>query len=352
MFNNCGSNSLTSLDLGPAFKNISTNYFGFILSLGKNAPEETVIYCAEEIYYDQNNFRLNENSTTTIPYTRGKLNKKYVGPISSQITSANYGDYVQYNKDLNGDGDITNDWRIFYKESTDIWNDGTNVFLIAADYLPNTWNENTMMIKSDGACATYCASFEDDIPEPVPVDRYMLSQAEIFRKRNENYSATIKLLSEMEWENLVDSTYAKAAIGSPTVEMWMASWNEIYPDDMLYCNNADETGYYVGTTDTPTSYTIISSVMSTKAGYNNTLFYPHKTYDNLDGTDAGDCYGYWLASPSASNTSSVLYVFCGSGVANQPYNYNAVAVRPIVCLKSETLGSQDLNNVWILSSTD
>ena len=50
--------------------------------------------------------------------------------LNTTIGGQQYGDYIDYNIDLNDDGDTTNDWRIFY-------NDGTNIFIIAADYLPN-----------------------------------------------------------------------------------------------------------------------------------------------------------------------------------------------------------------------
>ena len=35
--------------------------------------------------------------------------------------------------------------------------------------------------------------------------------------------------------------YGEYAIGSPTVEMWMSSWNELYPDYKIY-NSADSEG--------------------------------------------------------------------------------------------------------------
>ena len=50
--------------------------------------------------------------------------------LSSKITPDNYGDWAEYEVDLNDDGIYTNDWKIFY-------NDGNNVYLIAADYLDN-----------------------------------------------------------------------------------------------------------------------------------------------------------------------------------------------------------------------
>ena len=174
----------------------------------------------------------------------------------------------------------------------------------------------------------------------------MISKAGTFTNTNKNYQATASLLTTSYWTNLVDGTVAENAVGSPTVEMWMSSWNEIYPTDKLYCNNANENGYYVGTTDTPTGYYID---LSGKTGYGNTLFYPHQTYDNLDGTDAGDCNGYWLASPSAGIAGNVLYVSYHGRVNANSYDDDGLAVRPVVSLKSGILGSKD-GTAWVLGT--
>ena len=41
-----------------------------------------------------------------------------------------YGYAVEYSKDLNENGDYTDDWKLFYEE-------GGTSYIIAADYLPN-----------------------------------------------------------------------------------------------------------------------------------------------------------------------------------------------------------------------
>ena len=62
--------------------------------------------------------------------------------FAKTINASNYGDYVEYSKDLelalNLQGDDTTpktDWRIFYKDE-----DLDRVYLIAADYVPNNSN--------------------------------------------------------------------------------------------------------------------------------------------------------------------------------------------------------------------
>ena len=39
--------------------------------------------------------------------------------------------------------------------------------------------------------------------------------------------------------------YAEYAIGAPTLEMFIASYNQTHPNEQIYCR-ADEYGYYVG----------------------------------------------------------------------------------------------------------
>ena len=102
------------------------------------------------------------------------------------------------------------------------------------------------------------------------------------------------------------------AMGSPTLEMFVDSWNTVYPEDKLYTAKKTRMldsigwGFYVGLTENPTS-TYIG--VSSKEGYNNPLYYPHQS-------DYSNCYGYWLASPSATTTAYVMYVYC-SGLCDR-----------------------------------
>ena len=82
------------------------------------------------------------------------------------------------------------------------------------------------------------------------------------------------------------------AMGSPTIEMYVNSWNSKYPEDTIYTATTTSAmsdglnGYYVGLAENPSAHFVN---MSSKAGYNNTLYYPHQEV-------VDDCYAYWLAS--------------------------------------------------------
>ena len=78
MFRKLGTTSLTSLDLGPAFVKITDDANeseNFIEDFGKSGA---VIYAPESIYSDKTHFRLSSSSTTTMQYSSGTINLKYM----------------------------------------------------------------------------------------------------------------------------------------------------------------------------------------------------------------------------------------------------------------------------------
>ena len=213
-----------------------------------------------------------------------------------------------------------NDWRIFYS-------DGTHIFLITGDYVKTTEtdriNSNTGMTKSN-----YCA-YWSSVPSFQTVDSEVLTRfkaTEYTLQSGINNSKCVSiLLNSNNWSSYKDSgNKAEKAIGSPTVEMWMDSWNKRYPSDKLYCNNTNTNGYYVGTSSSLTSTSINNSA---KEGYKNKLYYPHTSSYNSTS-------GYWLASPSAYGSNIVLYVGYSGYVIGNDYADGALGVRPVVSLNS------------------
>ena len=147
----------------------------------------------------------------------------------------------------------------------------------------------------------------------------------------DNSKCVSTLLNDNNWSSYKDSgNKAEKAIGSPTVEMWMDSWNARYPKDKIYrkaSTSISNPGYYVGTSPDPSAISISSDTMKVKEGYSNKLYYPHAS-------DYYGTYGYWLASPSTINIWSVLYVGYSGNVDYYVCGYNHVGVRPVVSLNS------------------
>ena len=254
------------------------------------------------------------------------------GIFEEVVASTNYGDYVDYPIDLNGDGNTTNDWRIFY-------NDGTHVFIIAADYVKN----NSIYLDNAGTGMTSIDTYSlywDTVPEtaqtvnPDTLSLFMQSWTDY--STNENGRCVSTLLNTNNWDGFVDSNYADYAIGGPTLEMWVASYNaKGYTP--LY-TNTNTNGYYIGNTEgtTEISYDLTRDV---NTGYHDTLYFPHQG-------DVDNCYGYWMASPSA-NSMNFLMNEDGIGRVYRTYcgGYN-VGLCPLVSLKSGITATKDADGIW------
>ena len=252
--------------------------------------------------------------------------------------ASHYGDYVEYPIDLDEDGDLSNDWRIFY-------NDGEHIFIIASDYVKNTSNylNNTGTGMTADPNSTYRLYWNS-----APSITQDTSKATLFGQTlwidystNESGRCVSTLLNINNWVGFVDSTYAEYAIGGPTIEMWIESYNS-KGYTSLYCNNIDSFGYCIGNTNKPTSanYDLSKDV---NTGYGDTLYFPHQE-------TVSNCWGYWLASPNSGMDEVVMGVSFSGSVGGVGYYSRACGVRPLVCLNSEVTATQDEDTgVWKLS---
>ena len=221
-----------------------------------------------------------------------------------------------------------NDWRIFYS-------DGTHIFLITGDYIntaeTNRINSATGMITS-GYSAYWGSS---SVLAFQTVDSTTLTRFKAtgytLQSRNYNSKCSSILLNDNNWSSYKDSgNKAEKAIGSPTVEMWVDSWNNLYEnvDGRLYCNNINANGYYIGTSSSPTSYFIDNGTMCKKEGYKNKLYRPHTLeYDGI--------MGYWTASPAAGGNSHLYYITYGLAADATSCRYSKVSIRPVVSLNTD-----------------
>ena len=227
-----------------------------------------------------------------------------------------------------------NDWKIFYS-------DGNHIFLITGDYINTAEKDRVDTTLTGMTTSGYSAYWATgSVPEFQTVDKTVLTRFKAteyeLQSGINNSKCVSTLLNANNWTIYLDEEIngqrnAEYAIGSPTIEMWMDSWNNLYKnvDGKLYCKASTDTtypGYYVGTSENSSIYNFDNSQ---KEGYNNTLYYPYKEGNN--GTN-----GYWFASPSAYGNINILNVHCGGGVGYNPYNIGFLSVRPVVSLKSGT----------------
>ena len=289
--------------------------------------------------------------------------------IPVKIEATNFGDYIDYPIDLNGNGKTTDDWKIFYvsdgnaegEQAGGAYEDNIgDVYIIAADYLKNTDSRlklsNMGMITKNGAYSIYWAN-----PSAVPARQVTGTEARTVEGRINtsttinklfmqnkfgalNSNANSKIVSVLtniaNWDGYLNTSYADYAIGAPTLEMWVASWNTAYGDKLKLYTNKNSTGYYVGTgSNSITSYE--QSITSVTGWQDNTLYFPH-------GKSAySGCSGSWLTSPSAHGPYFLTYVSYSGVVGDYYYRDYGLCARPLIHLKSGIkLKQNETTGVW------
>ncbi len=280
-------------------------------------------------------------------------------------------EYVNYPIDLNGDGDTTNDWMLFYKadgnaegeESGGAYAENVgDYYIIAADYLKNT--DSRLKLSQMGtvhANGAYCISwyYEKDLPTTVQKSGtetlivggrtntsttinklFMQNKFGALNSDNPNSRAVSALINTSNWAGYVNTSYADYAIGAPTLEMWVASWNVAYEDKLKLYTNKNSYGYYVGTNSNSIT-TTYQSISSVREGYKNKLYFPYQ--ESIDGTS---CYGTWVASPSAKDKETRLSVYSLGMIFDEDLYRSDLCARPVVHLKSGKTLTKNASGIW------
>ena len=216
------------------------------------------------------------------------------------------------------------EWKVFYA-TTD------RIYLIASDYVH--YSKLTNAYKNGASCyntsnypySYYWASGGTSLETTGRQDEIFMATGYTLNSSKENSKCVSGLLNTNNWTAFVDTNYADYAIGGPTLNMYIASWNA-KGYTTLYTNTETD-GYYVGTSANPTTFGV--DLSSDTAGYGDTLYYPlQPSYSN--------CSGYWLAAPSADfpRASGIMLVGARGYVGGNQYSNSLFGVRPLVSLKS------------------
>lgn len=217
-----------------------------------------------------------------------------------KITVDNYGDSITYSA-----GNI-NDWKIFYK-------DGRYLYIIASDYLTNTNLPNGFEWETDGTykarIKTTLSTGSETITEQV-ANRYQLSwwkENKISKTRTARIQADF-LNTEIWTGKFGNAEKGIQAVGGPTLEMWVESWNQKGAKEgtnkyaRLYVEY-DEDGYYISTATNPKANEVyVTSIGENTQGHNDTLYFPYKT------STADGCYGYFLSSCNAEYDGQLMHI--------------------------------------------
>ena len=220
----------------------------------------------------------------------------------------------------------TNTYRIFYVDKDNYFKDGYN----------------TIYLKADFSGSVHCSTSYDASQtlikrmNPLWATKENTVAAETTTISNKNEQAAAWLCDPSKWTAYCDTDKANYAIGGPSVEMYVKSYNQAYN----------------GITDSNV-YTLGATYRATSApGYIYTLNGAQSTISNDDYWTGNDSLNYtrynsmycgqngkktgfwWLASPSASYSRHVCGVNGGNADLNYNGSYNRSGVSPLVSLKS------------------
>ena len=217
-------------------------------------------------------------------------------------------------------------YRIFYVDKQNDFGDGAKTVYLKADYNDNLQKSLNTNISSLTA---------NDLAVYKRMNKSWAAQRGNSQSNwNSNENAAAYLSAPSQWTTYCDTSKANYAIGSPTAEMYVASYNQV----------SHTTGNYkLGATYRATSYPGYIYTLNGKQSNisnsdywtgNNTLDYTgyNSMYCGRKGSK-GD-YWWWLASPSANASYAVCYMDGdGAGLSGDTY-VSTRGICPLVSLKS------------------
>ena len=277
-----------------------------ILTQAQNAKNRTEAAQAEE----EN--RLNEYNNIINNYVSGGTTEETPTFDEDTLTIGEATNVDKYGwKVPNYKVEATNAWRLFYQDS--------NYTYLITDECVGSY------IPSDYYYGEY-TSGADVSTIGQKLNPMLLANGEFFTSDNTNTNilATAWLTDPNEWDEFKNSD-AVFAIGSPTVELYVKSFNATASS-----NEANEITLGVGTH----GYTENTTGGQLQTTYNNGI------YNKSESTD------WWLASPYYGYSYCVLDVN-GSygGFSNGYVNSYSDAVRPLVCIPTSVFNSKYLSSL-------
>ena len=232
-----------------------------------------------------------------------------------------FGGYVTNYTTPSGDPNVK--WRIFYA-------DESNIYLISSDYILGKYAPASQNGTLSENYKEYYVSFDNVINDykgaeditDSRITKWLSFVSQYPNSQNNNMKAIAFILDEQIWsEKYVNLNYAEYAIGSPTIELFAASYKGVFPQKYIeYRYNSN--GYQVKFSD------------ETDEAYGNGWKGGLRDINHLYFQIAGE--NLWLASPHSSGKNDLMGIGWSGNIINNRYNGTSWGLRPIICLKNET----------------
>ena len=260
--------------------------------------------------------KISTNVSTTCTVTV----KKALVDLTAEQIAANKEKYYGKVAENYTQGGLT--YRIFYVDTENKFKDGANTVYLKADY------KDYKSLTTDISSLT-----TDDIQKFKNMNPKWAAQrgsAQSEWKSNEKGAAW--LCAPSQWTTYVDNTKATYAIGGPSVEMYIASYNDVKHDTGTAKGGLSAE---YSTKDAPGYIYKVNGELQNSGWYTNDNTLDYKGYNSMYAGENGSKTGYWwLASPSSYDSGDVCYV-SGFSARLSYRNYSLTGVvGPLVSLKS------------------
>ena len=220
----------------------------------------------------------------------------------------------------------TNTYKIFYVDKDNYFKDGYNTIYLKADFSGRV------------SCSTSYDASQTLINKmnPLWATKENTVAAETTTISNPNEQAAAWLCDPSKWIAYCDTDKANYAIGGPSVEMYVKSYNQAYN------GITDSNVYTLGATYRATSapgyiYTLngAQSTISNNDYWTGNDSLNYTRYNSMYCGQNGNKTGYWwLASPSAYGSSVVCFVHGNNAYLGYSLFNHDFGVSPLVSLKS------------------
>ncbi|MBR6688937.1 MAG: hypothetical protein IKL68_02860 [Clostridia bacterium] len=331
------------------YTNISITTSNASIAIGSQVSETT------KYKYVVNTNSIKANYKITVTYIENGTEKTAThevknvkATLGALITSAeDYGKTVNYVSD-NG---VTK-WRVFYEDTTNGY-----VYLIATEKLAasklpslsNTTVTTSAVTLSDGTSKNVAQLKWSSVPSSATVasDAKIKWKAEWTSYTSANNTKCISyFLDENYWKPLRNtkssySSYVLGAIGTPTAELFVLSWNAkkaatgnttIYNKQITLTPRSTTTGYYVKDASVST----------------DTYLQALTTLDNLYIWSTSEYSSTWLASPGGVSANHILLAGSSGNLSYDLYSADNRGIRPVVCLNANVPAVQGFTTDFVL----
>ncbi len=242
-------------------------------------------------------------------------------------------------------------WQIFY-------DDETTIYLIASDYVSGNLLPNELL-NSGNATKTYCKKFvtgSSDTTSPIlvgepwknaslsstvqnnPYLKWVGSAVDTVRT-NINMKSVAYMMDTNKWSNFAGKANGAYAIGGPTIEMFVLSYNAKHNTGKLgtygtnkidiTTANANSNGYKVKGAEGWRDYVKLSDTTNAAGDTDGNMWVR---------TSSTKASGYWLASPSSYNNVTVNRItYTGYIDCNYFSSVDSIGFRPLVAIPKSSL---------------